>query len=203
MSNNPFKHVVIPNVQLSGLEVLAASLHPGQLSSWMYFVMQEKAKGDECFSIHCFCMHSCTHVCPRVALLGLWGSEFSVSLRLPLMSPITPACGHVLQDFHAEGLIVWSQSLPRHIPTHHVREATSQSSSRAQGHVGLTGEWYCDTWSTRSQLLRKQICAKLECRFFTLSALHRGLTFLKLLACDKSILAPVEKAAFMAPGFDL
>lgn len=145
----------------------------------------------------CNCAH--TYVCPRVSTT--WIMRFRV-LRVAqalLMSPITPACGHILWDLHAEGLIVWSQSLrPLSLsspsnPTHHVWEAPVSQAVRLRGTPASQENGIVTPERHTHSLLRRQICVKLKCRFFILSALHRGLTFLKLLACDKSISAAVKR----------
>lgn len=105
----------------------------------------------------------------------------------------------VLWDLHAEGTdcLKWVPllaplSTPFN-PTHHVWEAPVSHAVRLRGTpASQENDIVTPERHTRS-LLRRQICVQLKCRSFILSALHRGLTFLKLLACDKSISALVNR----------
>jgi len=146
-----------------------------------------KVTGKWMFFISCF--HSC------VSAADYEAQDSSRHSGSPNVSHYTGLWAHTV-GFACRGLTlrVLPLSLPPTNPTHHVWKAPVIQAARLRGTLAsLESGIQTRGWHSRI-LLGRQICAKLRCRLCILSALHRGLTFLKLLAYDKLIWVLVKRS---------
>lgn len=112
-------------------------------------VMQEKipnSKEKLVFHIHCYFMHSCTHICMTMCQRYLnyqvqSSPRHSDSLNVAHYTGLQRC---VLWDLHADGVLC-DASPATHSP------ATRHSSSQGKRDAGLPGRWYHDAQTRHSQ----------------------------------------------------